>query len=91
MIHTMNDQMVVTNLRIPKSELIQLRVMAAELGISMNEYMKRLIHDANSGKAQIIRDKKKDPIWYPSPLIMQIRGKKHPYELSEEDEIIYGD
>ena len=91
MIHTMKDEMVVTNLRLPKSDLIQIRVRAAKLGISGNEYIKRIIKSSTSKPITIIlHAKKDDPIWHFPKSAMRLKNKKPRYELSEDDKIIYG-
>ena len=43
MIHTMKQEIVVTNLRIPKQQWIEIKVRSAELGISANEYIKKIL------------------------------------------------
>lgn len=87
----MNDPIVVTNLRIPKSDLLQVRIRAAELGISANEYIKRLIQNESIHTLLVpAHDKRTDPIWHLPKSVMQLKNKEQPYELSEDDKIIYG-
>lgn len=78
---------IVTNLRIDEQDWLQVKVMAAELGMSVNEYINYLITDL-SIKRELIDDFDKAPIWQLSELHKKV--KLAPMGLSEEDEIIYG-
>jgi len=83
-----NNLIITTNLRIPKSDWLQIKAMAGELGLSVNEYVNYLIRKV-SVKQELIEDwggKWEDlPIWN----LSKIPGNKGQ-ELSEEDKIIYG-
>ena len=89
----MNNK-IVTNLRVDKDEWQQIKIMAAELGISVNEYVNYAIkslsikNQLGDLKKTDIKKKKKISIWDLADLA-EIKNK-FSGELSEEDEIIYG-
>lgn len=92
MIHTMKQEIVITNLRIPKHQWIEIKVRAAELDLSANEYIKRVITFAPYQKkvhVSIKRSKKKSSIWDLPKLAKKYKNIKG-LELSEDDKIIYG-
>ena len=86
---------VVTNLRIDRHDWLQLKAVAGELGMSVNEYVNYLIRDL-SAKRELLPDvkhKKKSgksaPIWKLGDIAKKI--KRAPMdELSPDDKIIYG-
>lgn len=87
---------IVTNLRIDKDDWLQLKAMAAELGMSVNEYINFLAQNAVS-KAQFgypkkfkIDMKKRKSIYDLLPSLLKEKQKKDAFELSEDDKIIYG-
>lgn len=87
---------IVTNLRIDKDDWLQLRAMAAERGMSVNEYINFLTQNAVS-KAQFgypeklkIDTKKRKSIYDLLPSLLKMESKKDAFELSEDDKIIYG-
>ena len=79
---------IVTNLRIDEADWLQIKTTAAELGMSVNEYIIRLIRDL-SIKRELATDESSAPIWHLSQLHKKIQSKPLG-KLSEEDEIIYG-
>ena len=80
----MSKQMVVTNLRVPREEWNQLKAIAAERGMSANEYinflMRNVISPATSWKY------KAGGIW-DMPKLAKRAIKRG--ELSRDDKIIY--
>ncbi|MEK7565842.1 MAG: hypothetical protein AAB506_02255 [Patescibacteria group bacterium] len=77
----MIDSMVVTNLRLPRSEWIMVRSLAAEAGISVNEFVRRMIV-----RFSTTFQLKSPSIW---DLPKLASGKDRPMGLSAEDEEIY--
>lgn len=88
MIHTMNDKKIVTNLRIGEQQWLQVKAIAAESGMSVNEYVNALITRLTTAQELGITDKKpkpgKAPIWSIGEIVAG-KGKG----LSAEDEEIY--
>lgn len=87
MFSIMNGKMVVSNLRIKREDWLQLKVFAAEEGMSINEYVNFMIQDY-AKKKQFPKKVGKRSIWDLS------RFEKIPIEpmgeLSEDDKAIYG-
>ncbi|HCM82628.1 MAG: hypothetical protein UV63_C0033G0028 [Microgenomates group bacterium GW2011_GWC1_43_11] len=86
------DTIVTTNLRIPQSAYFQVKALAGELGMSVNEYMTFLIKyttrtrmAAKDGSLSV--EKKRQELWEAMERISQIQNK--PMGWSEEDEAIY--
>lgn len=86
---------IVTNLRINKNDWLQLKAVASELGMSVNEYINYLIIDL-SAKRELLPDMKPNqptsrktaPIWTLGDIAKRI--KKAPMgELSSDDSAIY--
>lgn len=94
MFNTMNaNSMVVTNLRLPYADWLQVKTVAAEEGLSINEYINRAITfvtKAQSLVANLFVDTSRgnDPIW-DLPKLAKMKNKPMG-DLSEEDKIIYG-
>jgi len=85
----MKLKIVNTSLRIEENDWLQLRAMAAELGVSVNEYVRRLIKGCmvkNQLASELKKDRKDLPVWG----IAGTGSSKKGYELSDDDEIIYG-
>lgn len=90
----MKQPMVVTNLRMPRSDYLQVKAMAGELGMSMNEYIYSLV-TSSATKRSMAKDnqptrREKRYVFFDAMLAiskMKNTGKK--YELSEDDKIIY--
>lgn len=85
----MNNKTVVSNIRVPYDEWTKIRVNAAEMGMSINEYIRFVINQA-SIKQELIpaaKTKKADlPIWK----IYKLAAKKKKGKgLSVEDKIVY--
>lgn len=85
----MKTKKVITNLRIDEYDWIQVKSMAAEAGMSVNEYINEIIKIDSSRRELAIRPKdkvKKLSVW-DLPKLARIKDK--PMGLSAEDEIIY--
>lgn len=84
---------IVTNLRIDENDWLQVKTVAAELGMSVNEYINYLIQNTVS-KAQFGYPKKtriqRKSIYDLLPVLLRSKHKKESFELSEDDKIIYG-
>jgi len=92
MIHTMTNQMVVTNLRLPYADWLQVKTVAAEQGLSVNEYINEalsFVTKAKSLAAGLFNRKTvyNDPIWNWPVLSQKIKDK--PMGLSVDDNLIY--
>jgi predicted DNA-binding ribbon-helix-helix protein len=87
----MTDSMVVTNLRLPYADWLQVKAMAAESGVSVNDYIRSIVQAA-SNLRQLVADwvaprQKAVSIW---DLPQLARGRDKPMGLSPNDELIYG-
>jgi len=83
----MSNNKVVTNLRIDRNSWLQIKVMAAELGMSVNGYINHLIKDLTIRK-ELIGDRMRAPIWNLGKITEKI--KPSPLgELSPDDKLIY--
>lgn len=84
---------IVTNLRIDENDWLQVKTVAAELGMSVNEYINYLIQNTVS-KAQFGYPKRtriqRKSIYDLLPALLKNKHKKESFELSEDDKIIYG-
>ena len=83
--------MVVTNLRIPRTDYLQIKSIAADKGMSVNEYVNQIVKD-NSREKMMKKDatkqkKKKVSVYEAFARIAKIPNK--PMGWSEEDEAIY--
>lgn len=94
MFNTMSDY-VTTNLRLPREDWLDLKSMAGESGVSLNEFINELVQFSAKAKImgvtirqQFIKSKKRDPIWDLPNIHKRVKIK--PMGLSSEDEIIYG-
>jgi len=87
----MNTKIITTNLRIPEEDLSLARVLAAEKGISVNEYIRNAIRIVSTKEQLGILSVKPDKSVYDFLLEFANRkikkGKK--MELSDEDKAIY--
>lgn len=82
---------IVTNLRIDENDWFQVKAKAAEAGLSVNEYITRVIK-TTSTKIELALDyrefkEEKYSIWN-LPKLAKIQDE--PMGISEEDKIIYG-
>lgn len=91
----MNQTMVTTNLRLPYVDWIQVRALAAEARMSLNEYINYIIDMISKARGLAVRIErvpikplKRDPIWgWPESVV---KLKTSPMGLSADDELIYG-
>lgn len=89
MFHTMNDKMVVTNVRMPENEWRQIRIAAAEAGMSVNEYF-NYAAKTTASQTQLFGKPQKTPAKYAAMWDVLKRKTKHaPMGWSAEDEAIY--
>ncbi len=86
---------IVTNLRMEKDDWLQIKILAAESGISINECINFLIKDLmvrrqllTEVKKRIFSSRKDAPIWKLGDIAKKFKSSKK-YALSEEDKIIY--
>lgn len=88
----MKQKMVVTNLRIPEKNYLIVKSAAAESGISVNEYLNRLLEEGLM-KQQLGfgKDKRKrnENYFWDLPRMMEEKEYR-PMGASEEDKVIYG-
>ncbi|KKS98212.1 MAG: hypothetical protein UV73_C0003G0154 [Candidatus Gottesmanbacteria bacterium GW2011_GWA2_43_14] len=87
----MTVKKIVTNLRIPEDEWLQVRSTAASQGISVNEYISRLIRTENVKSILGKREIKSPPRGYEA-LIEFAKSKTMGKGLgaSPDDMVIYG-
>lgn len=89
----MNKKTIVTNLRIDKNDWLQVKTVAAEQGMSANEYINYIVKNESIkkelalGKKYSTGKKSKCSIWN-LPDLAKLPSK--PMDASEEDKIIYG-
>jgi len=78
---------IITNLRIPKDDYLQVKTEAAEMGFSLNEYLNFLIRDLSIRRRldTVCRDNKNKNFWD----LPKISGHKKGSRLEPEDTIIY--
>ena len=81
------NEPVVTNLRINRQDWLQLKAVAAELGMSVNEYVNYLIRDL-SAKRELLPDIKHAPIWALGDITKRIKPTPMG-KLSPDDTVIY--
>lgn len=91
----MTQDTVVTSLRIPKPDWLEMRALAAEAQMSLNEYINYIIEMAGKARQfgvslKIIptKPRRRDPIWDLPNAVKKL--KIEPMGLSADDEIIYG-
>lgn len=86
----MKNDMVTTNLRLPRQDWLMIKTLAAEEGKSFNEYMRVMAENmalSLTGESKVFA-KKKLSIWDLSKVARGIKGK--PMGANEDDKIIYG-
>lgn len=79
---------IVTNLRIDEADWLQVKTKAAELGMSVNEYINYLIRDLST-KLELAVPEKDSFLLKLSEISKKFKPK--PMGLSEIDKIIYGE
>lgn len=89
-------KMIVTNLRMPEENYLAVRSLAATQGLSVNEYLKRMIIESvtreNLGleRDQKTSGKRKYTVWDLGDLARRVK-RQSLGELSEDDKTIYGE
>jgi len=86
---------IITNLRINKHDWLQIKAIAAELGMSANEYINYLIRDLST-KRELLPDikpnqavsRKNAPIWALGDIAKRIKPTPMS-QLSANDAVIY--
>ena len=85
---------IVTNLRIDENDWLQVKTLAAELGMSFNEYtnysLQNTISKAQFGYPKKSVIKKRKSIYDLLPTLLKGKHPQKEFELSEDDKIIYG-
>ena len=86
----MKNDIVTSNLRLPRQDWLMIKTLAAEEGKSFNEYMRALAENmalSLTGENEGKRGKKLS-IWDLPRVARGIKGK--PMGANEDDKIIYG-
>lgn len=89
----MNNKIVVSNVRMPYDEWMKIRINAAEMDMSINEYIRFIINQVSIKRELIppMKTKKHEfPIWKMYELSSKYKKRKGK-GISIEDEIIYGE
>ena len=82
---------VITNLRIDEDEWLQVKTMAASQGISVNEYITRIIRMENIKEVLGRKNVKSVPKGYQALLDLAASNyKRKPMGASEDDKVVYG-
>lgn len=85
---------IVTNLRIDENDWLQVKTVAAEFGMSINEYINYLLQNtlskAQFGYPKKSKIRKRKSIYDLLPALLKGRRKDKGLGLSEDDKIIYG-
>ena len=89
----MKDDMVTTNLRLPRQDWLMIKTLAAEEGKSFNEYINWLVEDIGKkvmvfGDRRELERKGKMTLADLRRRVAKTKGKK--LELNEDDKVIYG-
>lgn len=90
MINTNMAKKIVTNLRIDEQDWLRIKAMAAEAGLSVNEYVNSLIKTISTKMELALNEKelKEEKSIWDLPKLAKIKDK--PMGASEDDKIIYG-
>lgn len=86
----MNGKMIVTNVRIPETDLRQIRIVAAEAGMSVNEYFNYAARTTAS-RVQLLGNSRQIPATTYTAMrnVMKRKTTGKPMGWSAEDEAIY--
>lgn len=83
---SINMKIITTNVRIRENDLLQIRAIAAEAGMSFNEYVNKVLQQTAVIRELGITNKTaSSPIWS----LAKLAGKSKKSGLSKEDKIIY--
>lgn len=89
----MKSKMIISNVRMPEQDWLQIKAAAGEIGMSVNQYIKyavdkfTVIRALGEGFPEE-RKKKQHSIWDLPKAAKNIKAK--PMRWSKEDEAIYG-
>jgi len=90
----MNTQMVVSNIRMPKAEYMQMKMLAASTGVSVNEYIRRAVRQSASRSMFVGEDKLMQATIasFYDDMLELANSVPHVqvYDVSDEDAVIYG-
>lgn len=85
----MKQQMVITNVRMPQHEWIQVKIAAAEAGMSINEYLNYTTRTISVYKQLFGKPQKTEDKYAAMWAIIKKKTKGKPMGWSKEDEAIY--
>lgn len=83
----MNKKVIVTNLRVEEEDWNQLKAVAAERGMSANEYINYLMKNVVT-EPFLFGAKKSKSVWKLPELSKKAKARKK-FDLSEDDKLIY--
>jgi hypothetical protein len=89
------SKIVTTNLRIPEESWLEVKSLAARMGMSSNEYVKRAVTLAVNSDQIATEEKLERKRKIPFAALLQLAEKvakmpNKPMGASEEDQVIYG-
>lgn len=84
----MNQTMVVTNIRLPQEDYRQIKAVASQLGMSINEYIHVTVKEGTKNR-QIRPAKKLKSVYEAFRELAMVKTKGKPMGWSKEDEAIY--
>lgn len=85
---TMSNDIVTTNLRLPRQDWLMIKTLAAEEGKSFNEYVKEMVIANALSIKKGKNEKKKLYMRNLEEVLKSMKDK--PMDLSDDDKIIYG-
>ncbi len=85
----MDTKKIVTNLRVEEENWTQVKIVAAELGISINEYINSIIEKDISKIYLEGINKNKISIYDSLSKLAKKKYKRKPLGFSDDDKIIY--
>ena len=88
----MKQRMVISNIRMPETDWLQIKAAAADLGMSINQYLNFVVEKCALARSLAKKPQeiklKHDVVWDLPILARNIKNK--PMGLSKEDQEIYG-
>lgn len=85
------QRIVVSNVRFPEDEWLQLRAAAFSMGVSANEYIRYLFRTESVKSMTGIKESRSEKSGYEAMgVFINRRRKGKPMGASEDDKIIYG-
>lgn len=89
----MSTSMVITNLRLPKTEYIQMKILAANAGVSVNEYIRKAVKQSAVQKMMAVETvpQKSTVSSFYDDMLKLAKSAPHVkvYDVSDDDAIIY--